>query len=101
VFAIGYDSTTLQDVYIGSTIYSPTGAKLATPPLPELQSVQPVTSDTVHSPEQNTIYSLSSGEKVWTSPYLTNDPYLPPKLGAIAGPYVVFEFEGRVIAVKY
>ncbi len=42
--------------YIGATIYSPTGTSLATPPLPALQSIQPVDSDTVYAPSKNVIY---------------------------------------------
>ena len=92
-------------VYSGCTIDSPTGTVLATPPLPELHSIQPVTSDTVYEPRQNAIYSLTSGKAIWTSPY-------PPDsgmggygggawMGAVSGAYVVYESEGRVIAVKY
>ena len=98
-----YTQTANGPVYSGCTIYGSTGAILATPPLPELGGVQTVTSDTVYAPNRNAIYSLTTGQATWTSPY-------PPDswnnsgtawLGAISGPYVVFESEGRVIAVKY
>ncbi len=81
--------------YTGCAIYSPTGTVLGAPPLPELGSIQPVTSDTVYAPGQNAIYSLTTGQTTWTNPYLAGTG------GAIASPYVVFESEGRVIAVKY
>jgi hypothetical protein len=81
--------------YTGCAIYSPTGTVLASPTLPELLSIQPVTSDTVYAPGQNAIYSLTTGQTTWTNPYSAGTG------GAIAGPYVVFESEGRVIAVKY
>jgi hypothetical protein len=99
-----YTRTTSGDSYYsGCTIFDPTGVVLANPPLPELGGIQPITSDTVYAPNRNAIYSLSTGQATWTSPY-------PPDsgnnagiswIGAIAGPYVVFESEGRVIAVKY
>ncbi|MGA8728372.1 MAG: hypothetical protein WB608_06440, partial [Terracidiphilus sp.] len=86
----------------GCTIYTAAGTVIATPPLPELLNIQPVTSDTVYDPSRNAIYSLLTGQATWTSPY-------PPDsgnagvawIGAVSGPYVVFESEGRVIAVKY
>ena len=86
--------------YIGTTIYSPTGAVLGTPPLPQLQSIQPVTSDTVYVPSRNAIYSVTTGQTTWTSPYLP-DSGVQQGIGAVAGPYVVFESEGRVIAVTH
>jgi hypothetical protein len=82
--------------YTGCAIYSPTGTILGIPPLPELGGIQPVTSDTVYAPGQNVIYSLTTGQATWTNPYTGSSSG-----GAIAGPYVVFESEGRVIAVKY
>lgn len=90
-----------QNSYSGCTIYSNTGAVLATPPLPELKSIQPVTSDTVYAPIQNAIYSLTTGQATWTSPYLPDFGNVGNGLGAVAGPYVVFESEGNVIAVHY
>jgi hypothetical protein len=98
-----YTQTANGPVYSGCTIYSSTGTVLATPALPELGSIQTVTSDTVYAPNRNAIYSLTTGQTTWTSPY-------PPDswnssgnawLGAISGPYVVYESEGRVISVKY
>jgi hypothetical protein len=86
--------------YAGCTIYSPTGAALGAPPLPQLQSIQPVTSDTVYASAQNTIYSLTTGQPTWTSPYLPGS-WDQAWIGAVAGQYVVFESEGNVIAVPY
>ena len=90
-----------QNSYSGSTIYSNTGAVLATPPLPELKSIQPVTSDTVYAPIQNAIYSLTTGQATWTSLYLPDFGNSGNGLGALAGQYVVFESEANVIAVPY
>jgi hypothetical protein len=98
-----YTQTANGPVYSGCTIYSSTGTVLATPPLPELGGIQTVTSDTVYAPNLNAIYSLTTGQATWTSPYPPDSWNNPGTawLGAISGPYVVFESEGRVIAVKY
>jgi hypothetical protein len=97
-------------VYSGCTIVSPTGTVLASPPLPELHRIQPVTSDTVYEPGQNVIYSLTTGQAVWTSPYPQSSAKAgtiwagfadEERLGAVSGPYVVYPSEGQVIAVKY
>ena len=82
--------------YLGCTIYSSTGQVLATPQLPELLNIQPVTSNTVYAPNQNAIYSLTTGQATWTNPDSGTSPG-----GAVAGPYVVYESEGQVIAVAY
>jgi hypothetical protein len=91
------------DTYLGCTIYSPTGTALASPPLPQLLSIQPVTSDTVFAPAQSAIYSLTTGKATWTNPYTPDSGNARGGawIGAVAGPYVVFELEGRVIAVSY
>jgi hypothetical protein len=91
--------------YSGCSIVSPTGAAVASCSLPELHSIQAVTSDTVYELNQNVIYSLTTGQAVWTNPYLPDSGmagYVGVAwLGAVSGPYVVFESEGRVIALKY
>jgi len=55
-YALSSGGTVLQ--YTGATIYDSTGAKIATPALPELKSIQTVTSDSVYDPSHNAIYSL-------------------------------------------
>ncbi|MFZ1087376.1 MAG: Ig domain-containing protein [Terracidiphilus sp.] len=97
-------------VYAGCNIVSLTGEVLAAPPLRELHSIQPITSDTVYEPISNAIYSLTTGQAVWTSPY-PQDPFSPgsvwahfadqDRIGAISGPYVVYESDGEIIAVRY
>jgi hypothetical protein len=92
------------------TIYSPSGALLATTSLPELPRFQPLTSDTIYSPDRNAIYSLTTGTATWTSPYLSD--FGQPDIdvlnngvgtndgrGAAGGSYIVFEWQGQVIAV--
>jgi hypothetical protein len=98
-----YTQTANGSVYSGCTIYSSTGSVLATPPLPELGAIQTVTSDTVYAPNRNTIYSLTTGQETWTSPYPPDswNNFGTAWLGTISGPYVVFESGDKVIAVKY
>ncbi len=51
-------------------IYSPSGTVLANPPLPQFwQPFQTVTPDTIYIPQLNGIYSLTTGQPTWTSPY--------------------------------
>ncbi len=89
--------------YSGCTIYSPTGAALATPPLPELLSIQPVTSDTVYSPARNAIYSLTTGKPTWIGPYPPDagNPNGHAWMGAVSGGNIVFVWNGLVVAVPY
>jgi hypothetical protein len=87
---------------LGAAIYSPSGAVLATPSLGcDFQTFQTVASDTIYIPSFNAIYSLATGQAIWTSPYHTDgdNPSWGP--GALAGQYAVFESEGNVIAVPY
>jgi hypothetical protein len=84
--------------YTGSTIYSPTGAVLATPALPALSSIQMVTANTVYSPQFNAIYSLTTGAAKWTG---TPPPANLPPIGAVAGTYAVVVFGTQVVAEPY
>ena len=77
-----FSSDTQQ--YSGTTIYDATGAKAATPALPELHSIQTVTSDSVYDSSSNAIYSLTTGQQTWTGAIPSS------YLGAISGPYVVY-----------
>ena len=45
---------------------APQVLRSSTPPLPALNSIQTVTSDTVYDPASNSIYSLTTGQSVWT-----------------------------------
>lgn len=78
--------------YNGCTIYSSSGVAISSPPLPEIQHFQPVSPGLIYTPDSNTIYSTSSGQATWTSPY----PY--GGVGATAGGYVVFLSGARVVA---
>jgi hypothetical protein len=80
--------------YAGAAIYSPTGTKLGTSTIPEmLAGFQPLTADTIYSPEINSIFSVSSGTATWSS------DYVPRGRGAVAGGYVIFASGARVLAL--
>jgi hypothetical protein len=76
--------------YAGAVIYDATGTQLATSALPELSRLQPVGSDQIYAPALNTIFSLSSGQPVWTAISPSTD-------GAVAGTYVVFASGNRIL----
>jgi hypothetical protein len=81
--------------YINATIYDATGTKLATVAVPELKSLQPVDSDSIYSPELNSIFSLTTGAALWTSPNPSTG------VGAVAGSYVVFASGSQVLAESH
>jgi hypothetical protein len=69
----------------GSSIYSAAGVLLAAPALPELKTIQTVTTDSVYDPSHNAIYSLTNGQPVWTGSFGGSG------LGAVAGSYVIYQ----------
>ena len=81
--------------YAGCSIYDASGAKLASPALPELQEIQTVTADQVYSPKLNQILSLTTGAPTWTSANPSTG------VGAVAGSRVVFVSGARVLAEPY
>jgi hypothetical protein len=74
--------------YTGAAIYSPAGVNLATPALPELKSLETVTADSVYDPSHNAIYSLTTGQPVWTGSFGGSGR------GAVVGSYVVYQTGG-------
>jgi hypothetical protein len=89
------DPITGLTVYAGAVIYNAAGTNIATPSLPELRSIQPVTADSIYSPQLNSIFSLTSGAPTWTSPNSSTG------VGAVAGGYVVYASGSRVLADSY
>jgi hypothetical protein len=79
-----YVNTKVGSQYTGAGIYDPTGALLASAPVPELKSFQLLTGDTVYSPDRNIILSLTQGQTSWASANTASGP------GAAAGSEVVF-----------
>ena len=88
---VGSMSQTIQ--YGGCTIYSSAGVELATPSLPELNSIQTVNSDSVYDPSRNAIYSLTTGQPIWTASFPSSG------VGAVSGAYVVYE-SGHSVVVE-
>jgi hypothetical protein len=82
-------------LYTGCTVYSPTGTILSTPALPELTSIQTVTPSNIYAPNQNAIYSLTTGAPTWTGGVQAKN------VGAIAGNYAVFMSGAQVLAAPY
>ena len=92
-------------VYSGSAIYDKTGAPLSNPALPQLSNASllpqapinllPVSSNSIYSPRFNTIYSLTTGSPIWTSPLPTTG------VGAVAGNNVIFASGSRIVTSTY
>ncbi len=82
-------------VYDSSVLYDSTGTKLATPTLPVLKSIQTASPDAIYAPDLNTIYSLSTGAKAWSSVRPSTG------VGALAGSQVVFGSGSQVILEPY
>jgi hypothetical protein len=87
--------------YLGASIYNSSGMKLADLAypnlLPEFNSFDVVSADSVYDPSSNAIYSLTNGMATWTSA----SPLLPTyeyTLGAIAGPNVVFASGHEIVS---
>ena len=89
------------DPYSGCTIYSSAGAVLATPALPQLQSIQTINSDSVYDASSNAIYSLTTGQPIWTASYPNSGPGLLTGVGAVSGAYVVYESGHSVVVESY
>jgi hypothetical protein len=95
VLVNSYTQTNNAPMYNGSTIYSSSGAQLSAPSLPELQSLQVVSADSVYDPGSNAIYSTTTGMATWTSPSPSTE------VGAIAGSSVVFASGSQVVVQPY
>lgn len=79
--------------YNGAGIFDPLGVELGTSSIPELSIMQVVSSDLVYNPVSNVIYSLSSGQPVWTGTY----PLEKETRGAVSGSYVVYQSGHRLL----
>ncbi|MFP5206718.1 MAG: putative Ig domain-containing protein, partial [Acidobacteriota bacterium] len=77
--------------YNGCTIYNSSGAALATPSLPMLNSIQTFNTDSVYDPTHNTIYSLTTGQATWTGSFPGSG------VGAVSGPDIVYESGHNVV----
>jgi hypothetical protein len=86
-----YVSNSTGYSYSGASSYSAAGVKLASPALPEIDVMQPLTSNSIYSPKLNSIFSLNPGATTWSYPYTRTG------VGAVAGDYVVFASGNRVL----
>lgn len=86
--------------YSGCTLYgpngSPTGGACALGQ--ELRQFQPVGSDTLYSPANNQILSVSTGAVTWASGDLGGSEF---PIGAVAGAYVVFISGTSIVAQSH
>lgn len=109
-----YISTVNWKETVTPVIYSAAGVQLAQLPTlnypgNKLTTIQPVNSGWVYSPNTNAIYSLTSGDAVWTGSYPStgeaptyngNDTGKAP-LGAVAGPYIVYQSGAKIVVESY
>jgi hypothetical protein len=84
-------------VYLGADIFNSSGTNLGAAPIPQLQTLQPVTSDSTYSPQTNTILSLTTGATLWASA----DAAKGDGEGAITGSQVIFGSGVLVLAQPY
>jgi hypothetical protein len=77
--------------YAGASIYDATGTLSSTPTLPEIDQLQPINSTSLYDPSNNEIFSLPSGNILYSS--------ITPLTGAaaVAGSYVVFASGSRIV----
>jgi len=61
-------------------------------PLPELPTLQTVTTDQIYSAAKNSIYSVTTGSAVWTGQSSSSG------VGAVAGSYVLYVSGTQVVA---
>jgi hypothetical protein len=78
--------------YAGAEIFSSSGSNLSSPPIPEIQSLQVVTADSIYSPSTNTIMSLTTGGTLWASADTACllSSYNCVGAGAVTGSQVIF-----------
>jgi hypothetical protein len=89
-------------VYEGANIFSSSGTDLGSPPIPWLQSLQPVTSDSIYSSSTNTIMSLTTGATLWASANTSClFAYNCLSVGAVTGSQVIFTTGALVLAQPY
>jgi hypothetical protein len=94
---------------VGADIFSSSGTNLGSAPIPEIQSLQVVTSDSIYSPCTNTIISLATGATLWAGAVTACIPYNPANTacninigaGAITGSQVIFSSGALVFAQPY
>jgi hypothetical protein len=93
--------TSIGYPYLNAIISDSTGATLATLPLPESKRrIQSLGSELIYSPDRNAIYSLSTGQSVWSGPIglpIPDTTDRPSNQGGVAGSYVVFAYGSKIL----
>ena len=88
--------------YSAAVIVDSTGDPIASPPLPQMRTFQTVSPDSIYSPENNEIYSLTAttptAEVIWKT---TSRPSPAPRSGAVVGGRVIFTGDGVVRTEPY
>jgi hypothetical protein len=92
--------------YTGADIFSASGTNLGSAPIPEIQSLQVVTSDSIYSPNTNTIMSLTTGATLWASADASCTGYntacsVDIGAGAVTSTQVIFASGALVLAQPY
>lgn len=77
-------------IYKNTTIVDIAGTVLATAPIPQISTFQTLGADQIYVPSTNSIYSVNTGQIIWTSTTRST-------LGAVAGQYVIFASGARVL----
>ena len=99
------ENQVLTPIYAGADIFNSSGSNLGAAPIPEIQSLQTVTSDSIYSPQTNTIISLTTGATIWASADascgLTNALCYGVGTGAVTGSQVIFSTGTLVLAQPY
>jgi hypothetical protein len=92
--------------YAGAYIFSSAGTNLGATPIPETLSFQVVNSDSIYSPGNNTIMSLTTGATLWASADASCTGYNPAcsvdiGVGAVTGSQVIFSSGALVLVQPY
>ena len=90
----------LEATYTGTVIYNSSGGAQSMPSLPQIDSLDVVTSDTIYVPASNSINSVTSATVTWTSAN-PNRPVSNINAGASGGSEVVFSSGSLVLAEPY
>jgi hypothetical protein len=94
-------------VYSGASIFSPAGTNLGSSPIPQIQSPEILTSNSIYSHQTNTITSATSGSTLWASAdafcilSLNSPACNATNAGAASGSQVIFALGNLVLAQPY
>ena len=101
----GQENMNPNPVYEGADIFSSSGTNLGGAHVPQLQTLQVVTGDSIYSPQTNTIMSVTTRATSWASadtacPAVSGGcPF--PSAGAVTGSQVIFPSGALVLAQPY